>query len=389
MCTSNTTASILVLALSCGGGLSCDGTARTSSTGGSESGGAIRVQINGEEAGYAGIAFPGGGIVDGWEIHFDHVLFGFDHVSLASNPDKAPSDQSRTDEIVARLDGPWVADLAVPGSETGADGTSKALLIGRITHQNANGGSAFESDKRYAFTYQSVLAAAGAKKLNLDAEAEAYYEKMIGHYSVLYVGTATWKGEASCPSSNPAYYANEAPPFPTVVRFELGFATPTHYINCQNQDNRGEPVSGENYQRGIPIVPNGDSVAQITVHLDHVFFDDVSHDTSLFFDPLAASLVGKPSGTVLHTEDLRGIDPTALTDATGAPLPFRTCNGSPLHSGTQRSVKTGSVPVNPSAASGKALHDYFDFVEYVQSTQGHLNGGDGLCFVKRDYPSPP
>jgi hypothetical protein len=27
-------------------------------------------------------------------------------------------------------------------------------------------------------------------------------------------------------------------------------------------------------------------------------------------------------------------------------------------------------------------------VEYVQSTQGHLNGGEGLCFVDRQYPSP-
>jgi hypothetical protein len=25
----------------------------------------------------------------------------------------------------------------------------------------------------------------------------------------------------------------------------------------------------------------------------------------------------------------------------------------------------------------------------VQSAQGHLNGGEGLCYVKRNYPSPP
>ena len=36
----------------------------------------------------------------------------------------------------------------------------------------------------------------------------------------------------------------------------------------------------------------------------------------------------------------------------------------------------------------QALRDYRDFMTYDQSTQGHLNS-DGLCFVKRNYPSPP
>jgi hypothetical protein len=31
-----------------------------------------------------------------------------------------------------------------------------------------------------------------------------------------------------------------------------------------------------------------------------------------------------------------------------------------------------------------ALRDYHDYIQYVQSTQGHLNGGEGLCFVKRN-----
>jgi hypothetical protein len=35
-----------------------------------------------------------------------------------------------------------------------------------------------------------------------------------------------------------------------------------------------------------------------------------------------------------------------------------------------------------------ALRDYRDFMNYNQSTQGHVNA-DGLCFVQRNYPSPP
>ena len=46
-----------------------------------------------------------------------------------------------------------------------------------------------------------------------------------------------------------------------------------------------------------------------------------------------------------------------------------------------------NVPVNPSAQPGAALRDYRDFITYNQSTQGHLNS-DGLCFVKRNFPSP-
>jgi hypothetical protein len=39
------------------------------------------------------------------------------------------------------------------------------------------------------------------------------------------------------------------------------------------------------------------------------------------------------------------------------------------------------------APPGDALRNYADFVAYQQSTQGHLNA-DGLCAVKRLFPSP-
>ena len=34
-----------------------------------------------------------------------------------------------------------------------------------------------------------------------------------------------------------------------------------------------------------------------------------------------------------------------------------------------------------------SMRDLRDYMTYNQSTQGHLNS-DGLCFVKRNYPSP-
>jgi hypothetical protein len=92
---------------------------------------------------------------------------------------------------------------------------------------------------------------------------------------------------------------------------------------------------------------------------------------------------------VLAIEDFIGVDPTAFTDGSGAALPWRICDGSPLPATQQMGFEVGSVPVNPSADPAQALRDYRDYVHYVQSTQGHLNGGEGLCYVQRNYPSPP
>jgi hypothetical protein len=208
-------------------------------------------------------------------------------------------------------------------------------------------------------------------------------------YVLYYVGKATFKG-SDCQSSDAAY---DFAALPTTVEIKLGFATPSDYLNCQNQENQGDAFEGEEYQRGVPIKENTASVAQMTFHLEHPLFSSVVHDSVLYFDqfvaPLVAPLPGEPAGTVLTIDDLAGLDPQALTDATGAALPFRSCDGSALPSAKQRFMETGSVPVDPSASPAKALRDYRDYVGYVQSTQGHLNGGEGLCFTKRNYPSPP
>ncbi|HXS30548.1 MAG TPA: hypothetical protein VN755_06915, partial [Steroidobacteraceae bacterium] len=159
-------------------------------------------------------------------------------------------------------------------------------------------------------------------------------------------------------------------------------------VNCQNQDNQGDAFPDEEYQRGVAIRQNANVLAQITLHLEHVWFSATVHDPSLRFDQLAARLVGKPEGAVVTLDDLVGVDPTAITDARGAALPFRSCDGSKLPAGKQLRFDAGSVPVDPSAAPASALRDYRDFIQYVQSTQAHLNSGEGLCFSQRHYPSP-
>jgi hypothetical protein len=45
------------------------------------------------------------------------------------------------------------------------------------------------------------------------------------------------------------------------------------------------------------------------------------------------------------------------------------------------------IPYSPGGDPTQVLRDFYDYVTYNQSTQGHLNA-DGICSVKRNYPSP-
>ncbi|HEY6081374.1 MAG TPA: hypothetical protein VIW29_21310 [Polyangiaceae bacterium] len=352
--------------------------------------GGVQVAISGEDIATEGIAFPTGSevtLVDGWSLELSHVLVTVGSVTLSENPDLAPSDQSRTGDVVARAAGPWAVDLHVEGSIPAAGGEGLAVPLTRLENQTERSGKAFEPTARYAFSYDIVPASADAELVNFaaDDDALAAYADMIeAGATVLYVGTARFEGEG-CSSSDPAYDFQQ---IPQEVPFRLAFRTPTSFVNCQNQDNQGDAFPDEEYQRGVAIRQNTDSLAQITLHLEHVWFSATVHDPSLRFDQLAARLVGKPEGAVVTLDDLVGVDPTAITDAGGAALPFRSCDGSKLPAGKQLRFDTGSVPVDPSAAPASALRDYRDFIQYVQSTQGHLNSGEGLCFSQRHYPSP-
>lgn len=351
--------------------------------------GRIRVTISGEDIATEGIQFPTGSevtIVDGWELELSHVLVTVGNVTLSDNPDLAPSDQSRTGAVLARADGPWAIDLSVPGTVPASGGEGLATPLTEL--EGASNGDALASDQRYAFGYDLLPASADAQLVNFsdDDEASAAYAEMIeAGASVMYVGQARFRGQ-DCAAQDSAYDFEQIPP---IVPFRLAFRTPTSFVNCQNQDNQGEAFPDEEYQRGIAIAHNADSVAQITLHLEHVLFSATVHDPSLRFDQLAAQLVGKPEGSVVTLDDLVGVDPTAFTDGSGAALPARSCDGSELPAGKQLRFETGSVPVDPGASPRQALRDYHDFIEYVQSTLGHLNGGEGLCFVERHYPAPP
>jgi hypothetical protein len=354
-------------------------------------GGSVQLTISGEDIATEGISFPTGSevtFVDGWAIELSHVLVTVGNVTLSETPDLVPSDQSQSGPIVARAAGPWAVDLHAEGSVPAVGGEGLATPLTVIENQTERDGEPFAADERYAFGYDLLAATADASVVNFedDAEAEALYAEMIeARASVLYVGEATFLGQ-DCESSEPAYDFDR---LPKKVPFKLAFRTPSSFLNCQNQENQGQALEDEEFQRGVAVRANDSALAQITLHLEHVWFSATEHDPSLRFDQLAARLVGKPEGTVVTLDDLAGVDPTAFTDADGEPLPFRSCDGSALPPGEQLRFENGSVPVDPGASPSRALRDYRDFIAYVQSTQGHLNSGEGLCFVERHFPSPP
>lgn len=364
----------------------------------------LTVTISGEGAALTGFAFPPAStndlaFVDGWDVKFDRILVTVDDIALADNPDLSPTDQAQTGAVVATAKGPWAVDMSKPGAVTDIRPMAQTFpLSGDDGHDHGAGGrnpsaqplarfdaldgnKSFNPASRYAFGFDIVTASAAAKHTNLDAAAEADYAEMTEKgLSVLYVGTATFKG-VGCTSSDPDYNFEEK--LPQTVRFRFGFKTPTTYKNCQNTDLRGKPFDGEEAQRGVQV--SDPTTAQITLHVDHPFWNTVDHDAAdLFFDQMAA--VASPDGT-LTIDDLSKVDFTSFKDREGKPLPWRSCLAAkPVRSGMRR-FDSGSVSVDPNGAPESALRSYADYVSYQQSTQGHLNA-DGLCAVERRFAAP-
>ncbi len=369
--------------------------------GSSGSPGSVQFTASGEVLALGGYGFPPAtaddpAFVDGWEVKFSEVIVTIDKITLSENPDKVPTDQSQTDGVVAEVDGPWVVDLHKGGPLQGKGGADEqSIQIAELTTQNKNGDKPFDPAKRYAFGFDLVPATAAAKRVNLDAQGTTDYQDMVAKgIVVLYVGTATFKGSNCNPNNDPTLNA-----LPTVVNFRFGFKSPTTYANCQNPDN--DPAKGfdtEEHQRGVSIKENAPTIAQVTVHTDHPFWESVEHDSPAHFDQLAALATATGGGdagaggtATIVIDDLKGVDLTAFKTKGGQPLKWRSCVDSTrytLPTTNPMGFDPKSVPLNPTGTPDKALRDYYDYFTYNQSTQGHLNS-DGLCYVKRNYPSPP
>jgi hypothetical protein len=361
--------------------------------------GNIWFAASGEVLALTGYAFPpasdsDAAFVDGWDVHFSHLLATIDDITLSENPDYQKGSQRSTGKLVARVNGPWAVDLSHsdPSYLTGKGGAGEqAVPIAALAAQNENGGGAFATDgSRYAFGFDTVAATDEAQNVNLDAEALAHYEEMVqAGCAVMYVGTATFKGDPKVDGC----VTEATQTWPKTVAFTLCFASPTSYLNCQNPDNDpADPISdAEEHQRGIAFLSNASVIGQVTLHTDHPFWDSVLHDSPAHFDQFAARARESASGALVTLEDTRGVDYTAFTDTQGKPVAWRYCvepatDVHPKLVGAMRFDPHG-VPAATAGDPASGLRDYADFATYNQSTQGHLNS-DGLCYVRRNYASP-
>jgi hypothetical protein len=377
--------------------------------------GKILFAASGEVLALTGYGFPPNpsdapAFVDGWQVEFTRLLVTLDKVKISSNPDVDPGNQALTGpvpgsvggDLLAEVDGPWAVDLAHNGAENIAgkgDPGVMAVPVAVLANQNQNGNKAFATDgTRYAFGFDVVTAQSGVYNVNLDAAAQADYAEMVSNQcAVFYVGTATFKGGTvpGYESCNAGHTAADGWPAPgTPVTFRLCFKSPTTYANCQNADLTATPLPGEDFERGIPLSSSQSTLAQITIHTDHPFWDSVLHDSPAHFDQFAARLVGQADAgaPVVSLEMTKGVNFSAYTDALGNVLQWRYCLAPPTDVHNQLTGVMAFDPQNLPRANATdpataGLRDYYDFATYNQSTQGHLNA-DGLCAVIRNYASP-
>ena len=317
---------------------------------------------------------------DGWELTFQHALVTVGAISFSEDPDKSPTDQSQTGPVVATLAGPFAVDLAEAGPLDAKEMNGKAWRLGEVKGM-------FDATTRYAFGYDLVAATAAAEKVGFDAEADALYATMVTNgWTVLYQGTATWKGAQSNPACRSTDSAYDWSRVPKQVRFTIGWKVPVTSKNCVN------PELTPTDTRGVQTQRNTETVAQVTFHLDHPFWEALEEDAPLRFDALAArksvATGPAPASVDLTQADLAGVDFQAFKDAQGTSMPLRFCGERAAGEPTTGALRYDprNVPVNP-AGGAAGLKDLYDYTAYNLGTFGHLNN-DGLCYPARNYPSP-
>jgi hypothetical protein len=339
----------------------------------------------------------------------------------------------------------------------------QALAIAAITKQSDSGGAALDPSTTYAFGFSTVQAPSdgSAINVNLTADEQADYQYMVQMgASVYYHGTATWAGTQSggqagfgiCSSDPQTDYTNGAQTcayatadaggeagttaeggmvaeggmatedatiasesgtgtvaggetcpsiydfskLPQTMSFQLAFPTPTNYVNCVNYSV--SELAGHDV-RGVQSSTSQTEIEQVTVHMDHPFWESFEENTPVHWDQIAAQYMGQTNPTA-HLEDFVGVPFSPFTDKNGVVMPWHWCESAYSPPGNAAmSFSTLSVPIDPNGtctgtigedftmANCKSIRDYYDFIRYTQSTQGHLNS-QGLCYIDRRYPAP-
>jgi hypothetical protein len=266
--------------------------------------GSLTVHASGEEAALSGYPVGEGddeiAFADGWTLRFTHVIVSLSDFSLRT----ADGDDA---ELEA---GPVVADLHL--------GEPDLWDFEDVPAQRWD---------RVGFLYAPPTD--DARKAN-DVDEDALALMIEEGYSLLVRAVAEKDGDE--------------------VELEYGFPFEVEHTGC---------VSGLDETDGL-VVPDGAAgEAQITVHLDHLFFDSYARDdAALRFEAMAAVA---PEGAPLTLDDLAAQDNLSdMIDTAGETLD----------------------PYDPGSAFQPVPQDLRDYVIAAATTTGHFNG-EGHCDYER------
>ncbi|HKU36813.1 MAG TPA: hypothetical protein VJR89_01665, partial [Polyangiales bacterium] len=135
------------------------------------------------------------------------------------------------------------------------------------------------------------------------------------------------------------------------VALAFGFAFEVDMTDCEN---------GADGTDGVVVANNARNLAQITVHLDHLFFDSFAvDDAALRFDAMAA--VAPASGPLTLDDLARQDNLSDVRDAAGKPL---------------------ELAYDPGSAFEPVPRNLADYVTAAATTTGHWNG-EGHCSYER------
>jgi hypothetical protein len=267
--------------------------------------GSLRIKISGEEAALTGYPVQTGdheiAFSDGWELAFQKILVSLTDFNLqAEDGDDA--------ELAA---GPVVADLH----------------LGQPRLWSFAGVPARRWD-RVGFTLEPPTRKSKAVNEIDDADVTRMADE---GYAILIQATAK-KDDRT-------------------VQLDYGFPFTVVSTRCENGMDRTD---------GIVVANGAVNEAQVTIHLDHLFFDSFAvDDAGLHFEPMAA--VAPASGPLTLADLSKQANLSDLKDPGGAPLDL--------------AYDPGSV-FNPVP---KTLEDY---VIDAATTIGHWNG-EGHCAYTR------
>lgn len=352
--------------------------------------GSIEVTFSGETLGVNGLPFQPANegdpvFVDGWSMTFEEFLVVVGNVRLQKGATDTAQQNGLTVAPVAEKKGPWVIDVHKPSGFVGSDGQEPAGGIFKWDAQDD--GTAFDSSALYALSYATAKASKPATQVNLTKGQFPDYDLMVQHgWSKFLRGTATYVGAG--------HYADAAleakfAALPKTVHFTFGWNDATSYLNCVNPDNGSGDGAGEDLKnRGIRVNTSGASLAQITLHVDHLFWDILRREgTPLRFDPIAAWAPADTGTTPLELSTLAHPLATTFGDGT-TPLPDRAPVQNVPGGYTSDQANPSQIVLGLGGVPSANVSTIAQFMAFSSQSQLHLNA-DGLCYVVGQNETDP